>query len=177
MSAVHKDARPEFERRFLLAHLPPDASITRARPIVDRYIVGTRLRLRRQRDEDGTVVFKLTQKLADGAGGAFRGLITTMYLSESEYNIFAGLPARELAKIRLSIPPFGVDVFEGELKGLVMAEAEFNSAEEAALLEVPPFAVREVTSDPRFTGGRLATVTRRELGEWLAEFAFRIDPE
>jgi CYTH domain-containing protein len=32
-----------------------------------------------------------------------------------------------LNKVRYSVPPLGIDVFEGTLEGLRLAEAEFNS--------------------------------------------------
>jgi CYTH domain-containing protein len=49
-----------------------------------------------------------------------------------------------------------VDVFEGALAGLVMAEAEFDGAEAMAAYPMPDFAWREVTDDIRYTGGELA---------------------
>ena len=160
-----------------MRHLPAIAHDARVQHIVDRYIEGTTVRLRQVRDNQRATRFKLTQKLANGASGAFRGFITTMYLAEAEYDIFAMLPAKTILKTRHSLPPFGVDVFEGELAGLILAEAEFDSAEAAALLQLPPFlcAAFEVTSDPRFDGGSLAASTRRELELQLAEFGIRLN--
>lgn len=175
MPPQRKFAQAEWERRFLLRSNPEDMHATRIRHIVDRYIDGTTLRLRYQRDSDGGAAYKLTQKLGEGASGAFQGLITTIYMTAEEYAVFASLPARQLAKTRYSVPPFGIDVFERELKGLTMAEAEFNSADEAAELRVPPFFIHDVSSDPRFTGARLARATRQELNEWLAEFGIKLN--
>ena len=79
-----------------------------------------------------------------------------------------------LRKIRHSAPPFGIDVFEGVLSGLVLAEAEFNSAAEASALALPSFVVREVSDDRRFTVGSLVTVSRQELENWLAEHGVRL---
>lgn len=121
-------------------------------------------------ESDGAVAFKLTQKIDDKADGAFQGQLTTIYLTEAEYNVIARLPASLVEKRRYSVPPFGIDVFEGDLRGLVLAEAEFSSQEGAAALEVPAFVSREVTSDPRFTGGCLSVTTRERLVEILGEF-------
>ena len=170
MASEYKYARVEWERRFLLARFPAEAKVTQVRRIVDRYIDGTTLRLRQMREDDGRQVFKLTQKLAAQMRGARQGLITNIYLASEEFDVLSQLPARMLRKTRHSVPPFGIDVFEGELRGLVLAEAEFHSAEEAAALEVPPFLHREVTTDVRFSGGKLATATRDELRQWLAEY-------
>ena len=140
------------------------------RRIADRYIDGSNMRLRRQSDDENEPVFKLTQKLPTDATGARQGLITTMYLTEDEFQLLANLPAKILRKTRYSVPPFGIDVFEDALTGLVLAEAEFNSAEDASALSLPSFIVREVTEDPRFTGGELVRASRQELDKLLAEF-------
>jgi hypothetical protein len=76
-----KYARPEMERRFLLAEVPPDGTQIRMAQITDRYILGTRFRLRRSVETAGAesrTIFKLTQKIPDDDGGP--GLITTTYL-------------------------------------------------------------------------------------------------
>jgi CYTH domain-containing protein len=169
-----KYALVERERRFLLGTVPPFPADTAVREITDRYVTGTRLRLRRSRlpgaGGRARTELKLTQKVPAASGGAVQGLITTFYLSEAEYEALLALPARVLRKTRRSLPPLGVDVFEGPLAGLVLAEAEFGSDEEAAAFAVPPFAVAEVTADPRFTGGRLARTSPEELRALLAGF-------
>ncbi|GAA1110769.1 hypothetical protein JBF12_01125 [Streptomyces javensis] len=169
-----KYARVERERRFLLAGPPAPSSVTVTRVITDRYLVGTRLRLRRaERPDIGGCELKLTQKVPADRPGAVQGLITNTYLSEAEYDVLASLPAAVLSKTRFSVPPLGVDVFDGPLEGLVLGEAEFTSDEEALAFVPPPECVAEVTDDVRFTGGRLVGVSRRELLAWLAEYGIR----
>jgi CYTH domain-containing protein len=43
-----------------------------------------------------------------------------------------------------------------ERSGLILAEAEFQNDEALTAFAIPPFAVREVTDDPEYTGGWLA---------------------
>jgi CYTH domain-containing protein len=174
MSPQHKYTRIEWERRFLVDHFPREASVTRIRRISDRYIAGTTLRLRQQLETEGQMVFKLTQKLGDKAVGPRQGLITSMYLTKDEFGVLSKLPAKMLAKTRHSVPPFGIDVFDGALSGLILAEAEFNSAAAASALALPSFIVHEVSDDPRFTGGRLVTASRQELKGWLAEYGVKL---
>ncbi len=152
----------EFERRFLLEAFPAALQPSRVRRIADRYIVGTTLRLRIVTEDRQTPLYKLTQKLPEG-------WITSMYLTGDEYRVILQLPADPLSKSRYSVPPFGIDVFEGPLDGLVMAEAEFESASAARAFVAPPYFHHEVTGDPRFTGGRLARTTAEEIRTWLAE--------
>ncbi|MFD7736565.1 hypothetical protein ACFV6F_40100 [Kitasatospora phosalacinea] len=169
-----KYARIERERRFLLDRVPAPGSVTAARRITDRYVDGTRLRLRRvERLDTGECTYKLTQKLPapPGTPGAVQGLITNLYLSEQEYaRLLAALPGPELTKTRLGVPPLGVDVFEGPLLGLVLAEAEFENAEDAETFVPPPGCIAELTTDQHFTGGHLARTDREELREGLAEY-------
>jgi CYTH domain-containing protein len=134
------------------------------------------LRLRQQSEGGNYTVFKLTQKLRQPVIGARQGLITSMDLTKDEFAVLAKLPAKILVKIRYSMPPFGIDLFEDALSGLVVAEAEFDSAEEAAQLPPPSFLIQEVSGDPRFTGGRLVATSRQELQSWLHEYGIDLDP-
>ena len=134
-------ARVERERRFLLAAAPAGIEQAEAVQIEDRYLEGTRLRLRPMRGADGSVVRKLGQKelLADGSGA--RTAITTLYLSEAEHELLARLPAAHLAKrrhrVRVEGCLYAVDVFAGRLAGLVLAEAEYPDEERLAAARAP----------------------------------------
>jgi len=170
-----KYARIERERRFLLAEPPTAGAVTESRRIIDRYLPGTRLRLRRVDGPDsGAQQFKFTQKVPAGQPGHVRGLITNTYLSVAEYELLAALPANLLCKTRLSVPPLAIDVFEPPLHGLVLAEAEFTTDEAAQSFPLPPAATAEVTGDNRFTGGSLAQARRRDLLAWLGEYGIKL---
>jgi CYTH domain-containing protein len=169
-----KFAKIERERRFLIDRFPvgarfSSAGTARVRRIIDRYIDGTMLRLREQNEDGKPTIFKLTQKIPAPDTGAQQGYITTMNLTREEFGLPAQLPSARLTKTRHSIEPFGIDVFDGELQGLILAEAECDSAEAANAMELPPFALREVSIDPRFTGGALARLSQDQIGELLSE--------
>jgi len=166
-----KYARVERERRFLLAGPPPASAITSSRSITDRYLPGTRLRLRRvDYPGDQACEFKFTQKVPAGRSGYVQGLITNTYLSASEYDLLAALPADVLSKTRLIVPPLSIELFDPPLHGLVLADAEFTTDEAASSFLPPPLAVAEVTDDARFTGGNLVRTRRHDLLSWLAEY-------
>jgi CYTH domain-containing protein len=169
-----KYARAEIERRFLLAGVPDGAEIGAVRRIDDRYLDGTRLRLRRMAERDGPTELKLTQKLAAPDGQGLQGALTTIYLSEAEHAVLAALPGAHLAKSRLSIGPYGVDVFAGHLDGLVLAEVEFASAADAAAFAPAAFCHAELTADRRFTGGELVRATRAQVAAWTAEYGIEL---
>jgi CYTH domain-containing protein len=175
VSAHGKYARIERERRFLLAGSPPASAVTARRRITDRYLPGTRLRLRRiDHLDSGDCEFKFTQKVPASWPGYVQGLITNTYLSAAEYDLLASLPAAVLSKTRLSVPPLSVDIFEPPLHGLVMADAEFSADHEAQSFSPPPTAVAEVTDDTRFTGGSLVSARRADLLAWLAEYGIKL---
>jgi CYTH domain-containing protein len=169
-----KYARIERERRFLLAQFPSNATVVRNRRITDNYIEGTTLRLRKQNYNDGLTTFKLTQKLPVRGKGAQQGFITSMYLTRDEFHVLAQLPASKLTKTRFSVPPFGIDVFDGLLEGLILAEAEFDSATAAESLTVPFFVVGEVSADDRFTGGQLVRASRQDIQSWLLDYGIAL---
>jgi CYTH domain-containing protein len=166
-----KYARVERERRFRRAGPPSASAVTDSRRITDRYLPGTRLRLRRVDHGDSHAQeFKFTQKVPAGQPGFVQGLITNTYLSAPEYDLLATLPADVLSKTRLILPPLSVDVFDPPLHGLVMADVEFSTDDEARSFVPPPAVVAEVTDDPRFTGGRLVRARRHELLAWLGDY-------
>ena len=169
-----KYMRWEIERRFLLAGVPDSRDVLAVNRIDDRYLDGTRVRLRRMAQDGGPTVLKLTQKLPAPDGHGRQGALTTIYLSEAEYAALAVLPAATLAKSRLSIAPYGVDVFAGHLEGLVLAEVEFESARQAAAFRPAAFCHAEVTSDRRFTGGELVRASRAQVATWTAEYGIEL---
>lgn len=151
-----KYAAIERERRWLCAGLP-DLPVVRAEAIEDLYVEGSRLRLRRATPIGGGEPILRLSKKADLAPD--KRLITTLYLTEAEYTLFKGLPGRVLRKTRHYYAAAGVtlsvDRFEGPVAGLFLAEAEFADDAAMAAFPDPAFAVREVTADPRYTGGEL----------------------
>ena len=60
------------------------------------------------------------------------------------------------------------------LHGLIMADVEFSTDNEAQSFLPPAAAVAEVTDDPRFTGGSLVSARRHDLLAWLAEYGIEL---
>jgi CYTH domain-containing protein len=170
MDVGSKYARTEIERRFLLAGVPDGADVLAVHEIDDRYLDGTRLRLRRMAQVGGPTALKLTQKLPAPDGHGRQGALTTLYVSEEEYAALAALPAATLSKTRLSIAPYGVDVFGGHLEGLCLAEVEFESEQDAAAFRPAAFCRAEVTADRRFTGGELVRASSAQVRVWAGEY-------
>ena len=158
---IPKYARLEHERRWLVLGDGPDLSGAPGRLIEDLYLEAGRLRLRRVAFDDGRIEFKLCKKY--GSADPAVQPIVNIYLDEAEYRLLRALPGRPLVKRRYSVPPFGVDIFEGALVGLRMCEAEADSREALADIPTPRWLGPEVTADSRFSGGVLARTTFGEM--------------
>jgi CYTH domain-containing protein len=160
-----KYARVERERRYLLPDLPE--GLTRADhhlQITDNYITGTRLRIRKVRDpRTNKWVVKFTQKFAADPADLSRTMITNTYLNATEADTLAIFEANEIRKNRYPFEfagrQFSVDMFLGDLFGLVLAEVGFESDEELDAFAKPPFALADVTNNEIFSGGKLSQLT------------------
>ncbi|HWN08352.1 MAG TPA: hypothetical protein VNO50_03620 [Pyrinomonadaceae bacterium] len=169
--AESKYARVERERRFLLRDLPE--GMTRANPhvqITDNYLTGTRLRLRKVREpQTNKWTVELTQKFAPNPGDLSRTIITNIYLNALETEVLGISDANEIRKNRYPFEfegrKFSLDMFLGDLFGLVLAETSFETDEEMDSFARPPFAIADVTNIELFTGGRLCELKFADLRE------------
>jgi len=170
-----KYARVERERRYLLPDLPE--GLTRADPhlqITDNYITGTRLRLRKVRDpRTNKWTVKFTQKFAPDAEDLSRTTITNTYLNALEAEMMSIFNANEIRKNRYPFDfegrRFAVDMFLGDLFGLVLAEVSFDTDQELDSFPKPAFAIADVTNDPVFAGGTLSQLTFADVKRHLFE--------
>ena len=171
-----KYAHIERERRYLLRDLPE--GVTRPDPhlqITDNYMTGSRLRLRKVREpRTNKWTVKLTQKFAPNPEDLSRTIITNTYLTALEAEVLSTVfNSNEIRKNRYPFEfegrKFSVDMFLGDLFGLVLAEVSFETDEELDQFPKPAFALVDVTNDELFTGGRLCELTfsevRAEIGQ------------
>jgi CYTH domain-containing protein len=160
-------AHAEREQRWLLPELPD--GLTDAASIVDRYLVGTRLRLRSV-TADGATTYKLGQKVRPEPDSPAIVKLTNIYLSGEEYEVLRALRGRDLRKTRWrSVHAAGrlvVDEFSDPLTGLVLAELELRPGEVPKQVDV--LAV-DVSEDDRFSGGRLAGLSAADAAALRAE--------
>ena len=148
-----KYAVVERERRFLLRSLPD--GVSQVSTIVDRYVEGTRLRLREVTDQDGRVVRKLGHKVRLGDGPA-EVACTSLYLDDAEWQLLERLPARTLRKRRHHIEREGLHVVVDEFEdGTLVAEIDDGAGPPTAVpgwLEV----AADVSADESWTGASVA---------------------
>jgi CYTH domain-containing protein len=164
-----KYARVERERRYLLRDLPE--GLTRADPhlqITDNYITGSRLRIRKVRDpRTNKWTVKFAQKFAPDPNDLSRTIITNTYLNALEAEVLSVFNSNEIRKNRYPFEfegrKFSIDMFLGDLFGLVLAEVSFDTDEELDSFPKPPFALADVTNEPLFSGGKLCELTFSDI--------------
>lgn len=153
MTVSSKYAVVERERRFVIAAMP--SGVAETRTVVDRYLIGTRLRLRQVTHADGSVVRKLGQKIRLGEGPA-EVACTNLYLDDAEWELLAALPGRVLRKRRHLVHRDGLTVSIDEHEdGSLVAEIDDG---EGAPRPVPAWleVTADVSADEAWTGARLA---------------------
>ena len=140
----------EIERKFLVPSAPDPLDELPHDHISQGYLAigedGEEVRLRRIGDAHRLTVKRGVEEI-DLEPGQFEALWP---LTEG----------RRVEKTRYRIPRGGLtielDVYEGDLDGLMTAEVEFDSEEDAAGFERPEWAGEEVTDDERYRNERLA---------------------
>ena len=146
----------EIERKFLVAALPEQLESFSHVEISQGYLAidkdGTEVRLRLK----GTRCFQTVK-----SGG---GLSRQEYEVELTQDQFDGLwPAtegRRVEKTRYEIPEgaltIELDVYKGQLAGLMTAEVEFSSESESRGYSPPAWMGDDVTDDSRYKNKNLA---------------------
>jgi adenylate cyclase len=144
----------EVERKFRLRQ-PPDLSGSESEPIEQGYLaVGAEGEVRLRRKGERTL---LTAKRGVGLSRAE----AEVEISPEQFDALWPLTeGRRLQKRRHVLPEDGleieVDVYEGELDGLIVAEVEFDSEDQARSFKPPAWLGDEVTGDERFLNENLA---------------------
>jgi CYTH domain-containing protein len=119
----------------------------------------------RQRDRD----FLLTVKTGKGL---VRREVEFSIPSEPGAELMAIAGERRVEKTRYQLGRWEIDLFEGKLAGLVLAELELTGVDEP--VPPPPAGIeliREVTLEPTFTNQRLAALETEAARRLVAEMA------
>jgi adenylate cyclase len=145
----------EVERKFLVPD-PPDLEGAEAEEIEQGYLAtGADGEVRLRRKGDARLL------TAKRGAGLSRQEEEVEIDRESFDRLWQLTEGRRLHKRRHVLPDgdrrVEVDVYEGDLDGLVVAEIEFDSEEEAREFEPLDWLGEEVTGDERYLNETLAT--------------------
>lgn len=149
----------EIERKFLLAAEPQGLFSAPSHRIRQGYLLTTSEREIRVRMKDRG--YFLTIK--DGSG--LERSETELAISRIQFDILWPLThGRRLQKTRYLVPwdrlTVEVDIYEGDLAPLRIAEVEFESREQSESFIKPPFLGAEVTGRTEYSNASLASVGR-----------------
>ena len=145
----------EIERKFCVQKMPDLAACTGVE-ILQGYLSvgedGTEIRLRRKGEQ-----FYQTVKQGKGV----QRTEVEVELSRAQFDSLWPLTeGRRVEKVRYEIVEgiwtIELDVYRGRLKGLVVAEVEFDTVAESSCFIPPPWFGRDVTDDDRYKNATLA---------------------
>lgn len=142
----------EIEKKFTVKSIPKLDEYDRHK--IEQAYINRKptLRIRRQDDE-----YYFTYK---GDGLMAREEYNLPLNEEAYCHLKEKADGKVITKTRYLIPYGGytieLDVFEGELSPLVIAEVEFPSIEEAESFTPPEWFDKDVTSDPKYQNSNLS---------------------
>jgi CYTH domain-containing protein len=149
----------EIERKYLVERVPEGLDWLDERPLRQGYVAldgDTEVRVR----EDAGA-WRLTVK----HGGGLRRVEEELELDTRRGEALWTLTEGRRVRKRRRLLPYGealleVDVFEGDLEGLIVAEVEFADERAARAFAPPAWFGREVTGEPGYSNRALAVEGR-----------------
>jgi CYTH domain-containing protein len=152
---MQEDTNMEIERKFFIEKAPENYETYPFRQIEQAYLCTSPVvRVRRDNDD-----YYLTYK---GKGLLAREEYNLPLTAEAYAHLLSKADGIVLKKKRYLIPIEGsaltieMDVFEETYKGLILAEVEFSSEEEAMAFTPPSWFGRDVTFSGEYQNSRLS---------------------
>ncbi|WP_434310256.1 CYTH domain-containing protein [Hominifimenecus sp. rT4P-3] len=153
----------EIERKFLVKKIPENLEQYPCLFLEQAYLCTSPVvRVRKENDD-----YYLTYK---GKGKMIREEYNLPLTQEAYEHLLAKADGEKISKRRFKIPltPYTVelDLFDGILEGLVIAEVEFPTEEEALCFTPPAWFQADVTNDHRYHNSFLSQIhTVKEKNE------------
>lgn len=144
----------EIERKFLVKKLPESLGQYKKREIEQAYLCNDPVvRVRRDNDE-----YYLTYK---SKGFIAREEYNLPLTKEAYKHLLAKADGLIITKNRYEIPDgngltIELDIFEGDYEGLVIAEVEFDSLEQADSYTPPAWFGADVSKDGRYHNNKMS---------------------
>lgn len=149
--------KQEIERKFLLETLPPGLGESEGTPIEQGYLAmepgGCQVRLRKK----GGATFLTFKSEPKG----FVRDETEVEITPAQFEaLWPHTAGRRLYKTRHEIPWEGwtveIDIYRGRNRGLMVAEVEFETEEEAIRFTPPGWFGRDISEDSAYSNRNLA---------------------
>ena len=166
----------ELEVTYLAKIIPEGLTDCRHTVIEDVYFPAAaphaKTRVRRKGDK-----YEFTKKTQLDPSDAGNQQEQNVSLTAEEYQALAKGDGRRVIKTRYYLPYQGltaeVDIFGGELEGLVVVEFEFDSIEAKNSFVMPDFCLADVTQDDIIAGGVLAGKSYADVAPRLTQYNYQ----
>jgi CYTH domain-containing protein len=166
----------ELELTYLAKSIPEGLDKSNMDEIIDIYVPESAehptLRIRKSGKK--TVI---TKKEPKRAGDSSVQIENTIPLTEGEYGELSTVRGKRICKHRYRYNYQGhtaeIDVFSGDLKGLVLVDFEFSSNEQKQNFRIPDFCLVEVTQEKFTAGGMLCGKKYSDLENELTRFGYK----
>lgn len=166
----------ERELTFLARELPAEIAGKEPEKMFDLYLPGTvahpllRVRQRGQK-------YEITKKIPIDGADSSRQTEQSIPLTEEEFLALRQANGKVVEKERYKVVIAGreaeVDVFTGELKGLVVIDFEFETDAEMQAFTAPGSCLADVTQEEFIAGGVLAGKSYEDIEEMLSAFNYQ----
>lgn len=165
----------ELEKTYLIKKIPKGYKKSPKKEIIDIYFPKTakhpNLRLRKSGDK-----YEMTKKTPID-GDSSRQLEQTIPLTKEEFAALSKVAGKKVHKIRYYYPHAGrtaeLDVFQGDLKGLVVVDFEFEAVEEKDVFQMPDFCLADITTEEFIAGGMICGKRYSQISKELGRFGYK----
>lgn len=166
----------ELEKTYLAKYIPEDLATSPSTILADSFFPAgsphPKLRLRRNGDS-----YEITKKQPISGVDSSAQTEDTIALTAEEYAGINQAPSKKFTKNRYQYVFQGhkaeIDVYQGELLGLVVVDFEFETEKEKDAFEMPAFCLVEVTQEEFVAGGMLCGKKYSDIQTKLEEFDYK----
>ncbi len=167
----------ELERTFLAKFLPEGLNQCEFVDLIDNYIPKNSnhpiLRIRKKGNK--TVI---TKKYKKNEGDASVMVEETILLDSEEHKFLNQLEGKKFSKKRFLYEykkdhMCKVDVYQKDLKDLVVIDFEFSNLEDKEKFLIPNFCLVEITNEEFLVGGMLCGKSYEDLKDNLTRFNYK----
>jgi CYTH domain-containing protein len=178
MSDLSATSEIELEHTYLARHLPEELKGATPKRLIDVYIpevtnTHPHLRVRKKGD-----MYEITKKSPLHQGDSSVMVEQTIPLDRVEFEHLSHASTVRIVKDRYNVTidnyPAEVDVFQEDLRGLVLIDFEFTTVEEKRSFVAPEICFADVTQEDFIAGGLLAGKTYADIEGDLKRFGYRL---
>ena len=165
----------EREKTYLAKYIPEGLLNCRSKEIIDIYVPVSEehpiLRIRKNGE-----TYEITKKTPVNGTDSSEQIEQTIPLTPKEFKVISSVSGKQVRKQRYYYDYRGriaeIDIFDDDLKGLVIVDVEFDNSEEKNNFKMPDFCLADVTQEKCFAGGVLAGKSYNDLTEDLRKFGY-----